>query len=544
MHHPVRAGAVLDVDEGRQWDHLAAVVAYLQLADLLRCQAELLVGLDVDLIGATEAIEVVRVQRAQVDLHGVEDVVDGHAMGLGLLAVDIGIHLRHVDLIAGEQAGQLRIVGTLGDDVLHLGVQLLVAQVAAVLHLHAEPADGPQALHGRRREDRQEGFLNDAELTVELSGDGARGQALVPALAEVLQCDEDDAAVGAVGETVDRQPREGHGVFHARMLAGDFRHALDHVLGAVQGSGVRQLGEGDQVLLVLLRNEAGRGGGEAHVPQAHQADVDQQGHGTAAQDAPYHANVTMAGAVEHAVERAEQPAAEQSVEQPRETVLGRIVGLEQGSGQRRRQGQRVERRDHRRNRDGQRELLVELPGEAGNERSRDEHRTEHQGGGDDRPGDFLHGLAGRLYRRLAEADVTLDVLHHDDGVIHHDADGQHQAEQRQRVERETEQVHHREGADQRHRHGGQRNDRGAPGLQEQDHHQHHQHDGFEQRVHHCLDGAAHEDGRVVDDLVIHALGEALLELGHALAHQVRDGDGIGARPLEDRDGHRWLVVQQ
>ena len=106
------------------------------------------------------------------------------------------------------------------------------------------------------------------------------------------------------------------------MLAGDFRHALDHVLGAVQGSGVRQLGEGDQVLLVLLWNEAGRGGGEAHVPQAHQADVDQQGHGTAAQDAPYHANVTMAGAVEHAVERAEQPAAEQSVEQPRETVLG------------------------------------------------------------------------------------------------------------------------------------------------------------------------------------------------------------------------------
>ena len=47
---------------------------------------------------------------------------------------------------------------------------------------------------------------------------------------------------------------------------------------------------------------------------------------------------------------------------------------------------------------------------------------------------------------------------------------------------ETEQVHHREGADQRHRHGGQRNDRGAPGLQEQDHHQHHQHDGLEQGV--------------------------------------------------------------
>ena len=52
------------------------------------------------------------------------------------------------------------------------------------------------------------------------------------------------------------------------------------------------------------------------VAQADQANVDQQCHGAAAQDAPHHADVAMAGAVEHAVERAEQPAAEQPVEQP------------------------------------------------------------------------------------------------------------------------------------------------------------------------------------------------------------------------------------
>ena len=43
--------------------------------------------------------------------------------------------------------------------------------------------------------------------------------------------------------------------------------------------------------------------------------------------------------------------------------------------------------------------------------------------------------------------------------------------------------HHRERADERHRHGDQRDDRGAPGLQEHDDHQHDQRDGFEQRVH-------------------------------------------------------------
>ena len=49
--------------------------------------------------------------------------------------------------------------------------------------------------------------------------------------------------------------------------------------------------------------------------------------------------------------------------------------------------------------------------------------------------------------------VALDVLDHDDGVVDHDADRQHQAEQRQRVEREADRRHHREGADQRHRDG-------------------------------------------------------------------------------------------
>ena len=53
--------------------------------------------------------------------------------------------------------------------------------------------------------------------------------------------------------------------------------------------------------------------------------------------------------------------------------------------------------------------------------------------------------------------------------------------------RETQRVHHGERADERHRHGGQRNDRRAPGLQEQDHDDHHQQDGFEQCVHHRLD---------------------------------------------------------
>ena len=54
--------------------------------------------------------------------------------------------------------------------------------------------------------------------------------------------------------------------------------------------------------------------------------------------------------------------------------------------------------------------------------------------------DFVHALDRRLARRQAALDVALDVLHHDDGVVDDDADGEHQAEQRQIVQREPEQT--------------------------------------------------------------------------------------------------------
>ncbi len=63
-------------------------------------------------------------------------------------------------------------------------------------------------------------------------------------------------------------------------------------------------------------------------------------------------------------------------------------------------------------------------------------------------------------------------------------------------------------------------------------------------MHHRLDGAAHEDGRVVDDLVVHAFREVAFQLGHACAHRVGDLDGVRPRALEYRNRHRGLVVQQ
>ncbi|MNC23756.1 hypothetical protein D3C75_717910 [compost metagenome] len=116
--------------------------------------------------------------------------------------------------------------------------------------------------------------------------------------------------------------------------------------------------------------------------------------------------------------------------------------------QRRRQGQRVEQRNGRGHRDGHAELAEELAGNPRDERRGNEHRTEHQGNRHQRTANLLHGDDGRLYRALALAQVALDVLHHDDGVVDHDPYRQHQAEQGQVVDRVTQQRHHREGTHQ------------------------------------------------------------------------------------------------
>ena len=104
-------------------------------------------------------------------------------------------------------------------------------------------------------------------------------------------------------------------------------------------------------------------------------------------------------------------------------------------------------------------------------------------------------------------DVALDVLDHHDRVVDDDADREHETEQRQRVQREAERVHHGERADERHRHGRERDQRRAPGLQEQQHHEHDEEQRLEQRMHDRVDRLAHEHRRVVDDVVVEALGE-------------------------------------
>src|SRR6185312_4409713 len=114
----------------------------------------------------------------------------------------------------GELGG---LVGLL-QELLRRLVERLVAERPAILEVELEAARRTEALHRRRREDDDEGVLDRRELLVEAARDRAAAQSRRLSLVEVLERGENDARVRAVGEAVDREPREPHRVLDAGLL--------------------------------------------------------------------------------------------------------------------------------------------------------------------------------------------------------------------------------------------------------------------------------------------------------------------------------------
>ena len=89
--------------------HLAGGVARPQLRDVLGAIAERRVGLRDHLVGAAEAVEVVDVRRAQIDLHRLEQLGQRRCPAPWPSSRSIvGVELRHVGLVARERPASSR----------------------------------------------------------------------------------------------------------------------------------------------------------------------------------------------------------------------------------------------------------------------------------------------------------------------------------------------------------------------------------------------------------------------------------------------------
>ena len=181
------------------------------------------------------------------------------------------------------------------------------------------------------------------------------------------------------------------------------------------------------------------------------------------------------------------------------------VGLENHRTENRseRQGHDAGEDDGRGHRDA--ELAVEGADRPGHEGHRNEDRRHHQGDGDDRAADLVNNLLGRqIGREVLLVHLGMHRFDHHNRVVHHDADRQHQREERDQVDRETEQLHEKEGPDQRTGTArvGISVERQSPRNKKTT--ESHQHEGLEQGVEHLLDGGLQEAGNVVADLKVHA----------------------------------------
>ena len=116
-HDAIRAAPPLHVEHRAERHHAALRVAGLQALDVGGVGAEAALRLRPDLERAPEAVEVVHVRRAQVDLERVEDVAQRHVQLLRLHAVDVGVELRRAGPEGGEDAAQRRLAVGGGDQL-------------------------------------------------------------------------------------------------------------------------------------------------------------------------------------------------------------------------------------------------------------------------------------------------------------------------------------------------------------------------------------------------------------------------------------------
>ncbi len=225
------------------------------------------------------------------------------------------------------------------------------------------------------------------------------------------------------------------------------------------------------------------------------------------------------------------------------TLLQRLVllarlGLEEQRAQSRRQRQGVHGRETDSHGHRYAELLVEHAAGARHERYRDEHKHHHKSDGDKRAGYLVHGVDGGAARAaVALVKLGMNSLHHHYRIVHHDRNSKHKGRESDEVERESYEVEHEERSDEGHGNGDGGNQCAAEVLKEDVHHDEHEHESFDKRMDHIVDGGVQEVVVVHRHFHLQTLGKVGLQLVDSRQTVVDNLCGVRARALE-HDGHR------
>ena len=209
---------------------------------------------------------------------------------------------------------------------------------------------------------------------------------------------------------------------------------------------------------------------------------------------------------------------------------------------------RQRQRHHGRHDHGDRHRHCEFTEQAPDDTAHEQHGYEHrdQRGADRHDGeaDFGGAFDGGLHRPHTVLDVSENVFQHHDGVVDHEPDRDRQRHQRQVIQAVVHQIHHREGADQRDRHGDGWDNGGPEVPQEQEDDRHHQPDGQHQGELHVLDGRPDRQRAVDDGADRDGRRDRRLKLGQRGLDALHRIDDVGTRLLEDQQHDAALAVLQ
>ncbi len=136
----------------------------------------------------------------------------------------------------------------------------------------------------------------------------------------------------------------------------------------------------------------------------------------------------------------------------------------------------------------------------------------------------------------------LDPFNHHDGVVHHQADGQHQAEERQRVDAVAKSRQHHKGGAERDRDGDRWNQRGAPVLQKNIADDDHKQEGQPKRGHNFTEAGADKFGGVVGEYGFKTFGIILLEPRQFTLQRIHGVEGVGTWCTAQAQRHTGSAV--
>ena len=111
-------------------------------------------------------------------------------------------------------------------------------------------------------------------------------------------------------------------------------------------------------------------------------------------------------------------------------------------------------------------------------------------------------------------DVMFNGFDNNDGVVDHKADGEDEAKQRERIDRKAEHRKNGESTDERNGHGKQRDEGGAPVLEEQKDDDDDEDDGLKERGKDFFHAFGNGQRSVHRDRVVQATGESRFQIFH------------------------------